>query len=120
MTTEGEVEGLSSELRDRYGSVPPAAQNLFALRSLRIAAERAGVENVRIRENRARIQVAAAREVGRDAVGRVVAAAGASLPVEFLAGDGRSLRVDLTQTPAEERILEVQRLLQALAPPDRM
>ncbi|MFN0152649.1 MAG: transcription-repair coupling factor [bacterium] len=117
-TTEEEVASLEAELRDRYGVCPAVTQNLFALRSLRLAAEKASVELVRLREGRARIQVAASREVARDAIGRVVAASAA--PVEFLAGDGRSLRVDLSRFAGETRLSEIHRLLQALAPADRM
>ena len=113
-----DVDALEEEMRDRYGALPDPATNLFALRGLRLAAEAAGIEQVRIAGGSIRVQIAATRQVGRRIVAAVVAAS--ETPVEFLAGDGRSFRAALRgETPAE-RILKARLLLKALEPSDSM
>jgi transcription-repair coupling factor (superfamily II helicase) len=45
-TKEEEVESLREEVRDRYGPLPPEAENIFALAGFRLKCIRAGVKEV--------------------------------------------------------------------------
>jgi transcription-repair coupling factor (superfamily II helicase) len=47
-----EAEALRSELRDRFGSIPPPVEALFTAVSVRMAAEAAGVPEVRAESGR--------------------------------------------------------------------
>ncbi len=107
-----EVAALEEELRDRYGAPPDAATSLFALRALRLEAERAGAEQVRLARGELRVRLAPARPVGRDVVGALVAASETRL--EFLTGDGRSFRARLPGAAPGEWIARSRRLLKAI------
>jgi transcription-repair coupling factor (superfamily II helicase) len=52
----GEVDRLRTETEDRFGPLPPAAANLFAMGMLRLIAEEAGVKNVDLAEGRLQIR----------------------------------------------------------------
>jgi transcription-repair coupling factor (superfamily II helicase) len=117
-TTIDEVRSLEEELRDRYGALPEPAANLFALRALRLAAERAGVEQVRLSRDRLRVQLSSSRPVGRGVVKALVAAS--ETPLEFLAGDGRSFRTALRGAGPSDWIQKTGMLLKAIEASDKI
>jgi transcription-repair coupling factor (superfamily II helicase) len=49
---EADAEALRADLRDRYGPVPPPVEGLFTAVRVRLAAEAAGVPEVRAEERR--------------------------------------------------------------------
>jgi transcription-repair coupling factor (superfamily II helicase) len=52
LATEGEVRELKKEFADRFGALPAAVKNLFEIARIRIAAAQAGVQSVRVNEER--------------------------------------------------------------------
>lgn len=52
LATEAEVRELKKEFTDRFGKLPPAVKNLFEIARIRIAAAQAGVQSVRVSEER--------------------------------------------------------------------
>ena len=54
---------LRAELKDRYGSAPPAAVRFFNLAQLRLACARAGVGSIDVREQRAVFRSRATGEI---------------------------------------------------------
>ncbi len=48
LRSEAELADLTAELRDRYGKLPPPAENLLAVVRLRLLAARAGYENFNV------------------------------------------------------------------------
>ncbi len=52
LASEAELDDFAAELRDRYGKIPPEAENLLAAVRLRILAARAGYENFSVIEGR--------------------------------------------------------------------
>ena len=51
----GEIDGLRDELRERFGSLPDAAENLLDMARLRIMGAALGLQNVLVRGDEARI-----------------------------------------------------------------
>ncbi|MEO6295348.1 MAG: transcription-repair coupling factor [Candidatus Limnocylindria bacterium] len=51
LRSEADAEALRADLRDRYGPIPPAVEGLFAAVRVRLAAEAAGVPEVRAEEH---------------------------------------------------------------------
>ncbi|MGE5730335.1 MAG: TRCF domain-containing protein, partial [Gemmatimonas sp.] len=54
-TAPNEVEGLRTELRDRFGPLPAPAEAMLALAQLRIIGGALGIEGILVRGNEARI-----------------------------------------------------------------
>jgi transcription-repair coupling factor (superfamily II helicase) len=54
-TAPAEVEALRTELRDRFGPLPPPAEAMLALAQLRIIGGAMGIEGILVRGNEARI-----------------------------------------------------------------
>ncbi len=52
LATESEVRELKKEFADRFGALPAAVKNLFEIARIRIAAAQAGVQSVRVSEER--------------------------------------------------------------------
>ncbi|MGI8481821.1 MAG: TRCF domain-containing protein, partial [Chthoniobacterales bacterium] len=52
ITTRERADRLRKEWRDRFGSFPPAVDNLFALTDIKLSAARAGVTRVEVREGK--------------------------------------------------------------------
>jgi transcription-repair coupling factor (superfamily II helicase) len=50
--SEADAEALRSQLRDRYGPIPPPVEGLFTAVGVRLAAEAAGVPEVRVEDRR--------------------------------------------------------------------
>ena len=51
----GEIEGLRTELRDRFGPLPPPAEAMLALAQLRIIGGALGIEGILVRGDEARV-----------------------------------------------------------------
>jgi transcription-repair coupling factor (superfamily II helicase) len=54
-TAPSEIEGLRTELRDRFGPLPVPAEAMLALAQLRIIGGALGIEGILVRGNEARI-----------------------------------------------------------------
>ena len=54
--TAAEVERQQAETEDRFGHLPPAARNLFAMGGLRLLAERAGVQSITVADDQLQIR----------------------------------------------------------------
>jgi transcription-repair coupling factor (superfamily II helicase) len=52
ITTAEQLEVLRKEWRDRFGKFPPAVDNLFLLAEIKLAAARAGITRVEVRERK--------------------------------------------------------------------
>ena len=52
ITTHEQLERLMRDWRDRFGSFPPAVDNLFLLTEIKLAAARSGVSRVEVRERK--------------------------------------------------------------------
>jgi transcription-repair coupling factor (superfamily II helicase) len=111
------LERLREELRDRFGRLPEPAVSLLRLKEIRILAEEAGVEKLRVRGEEAVVRFAAGREPGGEAVRRLVRDVPARLAFQ---ADGREgLRV---QVRSEEggALDAVEALLRACRPSDTL
>jgi transcription-repair coupling factor (superfamily II helicase) len=62
--SEPDAESLRAELRDRFGAPPPEVEGLFTAVAVRMAAERAGVPEVRVEAGR--VVLKWQRHIGRD------------------------------------------------------
>jgi transcription-repair coupling factor (superfamily II helicase) len=62
VTLTDEVEELRQELRDRFGALPSAVQNLLYLVGIKVSAARAGVRSIATEDGRIVIRFAGARE----------------------------------------------------------
>jgi transcription-repair coupling factor (superfamily II helicase) len=72
--TEADADALRAALRDRYGPVPPPVEGLFTAVRVRLAAERAGVPDVRADERQVTLKWP--RVVDRRALGVALQVAG--------------------------------------------
>jgi transcription-repair coupling factor (superfamily II helicase) len=52
ITSHGQLDRLCREWRDRFGTFPPAVDNLFALIQIKLAAAESGVRRVEVRERK--------------------------------------------------------------------
>jgi transcription-repair coupling factor (superfamily II helicase) len=52
ITTAEQLEALRKEWRDRFGKFPPAVDNLFLLAEIKLAAARAQITRVEVRERK--------------------------------------------------------------------
>ncbi len=104
------LEGLQSELRDRFGPLPPEVANLLELKRLRLIGRDRGVDRLRVGLDR--LEVELAEDLGRDQIVRLVG----SMParVEFTGRGSRTIRVP---KPADPLALATN-LLQQLEPSD--
>jgi transcription-repair coupling factor len=64
------IDELASEVNDRFGRLPDAAENLFELRRLRVRASRAGIETMSLREGGVVYEMS--RELTREDVQRLI------------------------------------------------
>jgi transcription-repair coupling factor (superfamily II helicase) len=72
--TDADADALRSDLRDRYGAIPPPVEGLFTAVRLRLAAEVAGVPEVRVDDQRVTLKWT--RLPDRRAVGLALQVAG--------------------------------------------
>jgi len=102
------LEALRSELRDRFGPLPPEVANLLELKRLRLLGRDAGVDRLRV--GRDRLEVELAEDVAREQILRLVSVM--SVRVEFAGPGSRTIRV---KSPADPLALATN-LLQHLNP----
>ena len=62
VTSEADVDDIRDEWLDRYGPLPPSAEALLAVASLRAECVRLGIRGVTVARNMARLQPVALRE----------------------------------------------------------
>ncbi len=105
-----DAEALREELRDRYGPVPPPVEGLFTALRVRLAAEAAGVPEVRVDERQVTLKWA--RMTDRHGVS-------VSLQVAGLRPDSASNQVRLPVAAGRDPIEVALRALDALAPQAR-
>jgi transcription-repair coupling factor (superfamily II helicase) len=114
----GAISVLAGELRDRYGRLPEAAQNLLRVKEVRLLAEAAGVEHVRIRAHEATFRFVAGREPGPEIVKEIVRASPASLSFQ---ADGREgLRILLRPPEGQDAWQSSEALLRAAGASDTL
>jgi transcription-repair coupling factor (superfamily II helicase) len=103
----GELRALAEELRDRFGPLPPEAENLFSLQRARIEFGRSGARTVEIRGGRLSatpIELDAAR----------IAAVRERIPEAIHDWRAKTLSLRVPDEP-EERLAAVLALADALA-----
>jgi transcription-repair coupling factor (superfamily II helicase) len=107
-----DIEALQSEVRDRFGPMPAAAQALFGSALLRVLGAALGVEGVLVRASEARVSFRA------DAVPRLKGLSAAFHGVQFQVDVRRTqpLALKLTRLGGAEMLEGLVRALRALAP----
>ncbi|MEO7520706.1 MAG: transcription-repair coupling factor, partial [Gemmatimonas sp.] len=107
-----DIEALQSEVRDRFGPLPVAAQALFGSALLRVLGASLGVEGVLVRASEARVSFRA------DAVPRLKGLSAAFHGVQFQVDVRRTqpLALKLTRLGGAEMLDGLVRALRALAP----
>ncbi|HMB70681.1 MAG TPA: transcription-repair coupling factor [bacterium] len=111
------LDRLREELRDRFGRLPEPAVSLLRLKEIRILAEEAGVERLKVRGQEAVLRFADGREPGREAVQRLVRDVPARLAFQ---ADGREgLRVQIRADDGSA-LGAVEALLRACLPSDTL
>jgi transcription-repair coupling factor (superfamily II helicase) len=112
VTEPAEIEALRTEVRDRFGPMPPPAETFFAAASLRIIGGLLGIEGVLVRGGEARITF-------RDtAVPRMKGISAAFHEVQFQAEVRRAhpLALKLTRLGGAEMLDGLVRALRSLLP----
>jgi transcription-repair coupling factor (superfamily II helicase) len=102
------LEALRSELRDRFGPLPPEVANLLELKRLRLLGRDAGVDRLRV--GRDRLEVELAEDLAREQIIRLVGVMAAR--VEFAGPGSRTIRI---KSPSDPLALATN-LLQHLNP----
>jgi transcription-repair coupling factor (superfamily II helicase) len=107
-----DIEALQSEVRDRFGPLPPAAQALFASATLRVLGAVLGIDGMLVRASEARVSFRA------DAVPRLKGLSAAFHGVQFQVDVRRTqpLALKLTRLGGAEILDGLVRALRALAP----
>ena len=112
------LQSLQEELRDRYGRLPEPAENLMELKELRILAEIAGIEEMKVRAERVTARFAAGREPPPDVVGEMVKTCPGEL--SFRADGREGLRILIEVSPEQEAVAAVRALLRASCSSDTL
>jgi transcription-repair coupling factor (superfamily II helicase) len=112
LRTPGDIDALQSEVRDRFGPLPPPAQALFASALLRILGAALGVDGVLVRAQEARVSFRA------DAVPRLKGLSAVFHEVQFQVDVRRAqpLALKLTRLGGAEILDGLVRALRVLAP----
>jgi transcription-repair coupling factor (superfamily II helicase) len=105
--SDADADALRADLRDRYGPVPAPVEGLFTAVAVRLAAERAGVPEVRVEDRRVTLKWA-----GRMPDRRALSVA---LQVAGFRPDSGSNQVRLPVAPGRDPIETARRALEALA-----
>jgi transcription-repair coupling factor (superfamily II helicase) len=109
-----QVDDLTAEIADRFGRLPPPAENLFELRRLRIAATRAGVETLTLR--RGGVQLEMARSLTRQDVQRLMRQM--PVPVHFQTHGRHRVEVEPGEARGQSLVIAAQ-VLECLQEPER-
>ena len=107
-----DIEALQSEVRDRFGPLPPPALALFGAAMLRVLGAALGVDGVLVRASEARVSFRA------DAIPRLKGLSAAFHGVQFQVDVRRTqpLALKLTRLGGAEMLEGLVRALRALAP----
>ena len=113
LTDPAEIDALRTEVRDRFGPLPPAAEAFFATAALRIVGGMLGVEGILVRGNDARVNF---RD---DAVPRMKGMSAAFHDVQFQAEVRRAhpLALKLTRLGGAEMLDGLVRALRGVVEP---
>jgi transcription-repair coupling factor (superfamily II helicase) len=109
--SQADVDALRAELRDRFGPLPPPAEAMLALASLRVVGGSLGIEGILVRGNEARVNF-------RDtAVPRMKGLSAAFHDVQFQAEvrRARPLSLKLTRLGGQSMLEGLVRALKAVA-----
>jgi transcription-repair coupling factor (superfamily II helicase) len=109
LRTEADAEALRGDLRDRYGPIPAPVEGLFTAVRVRLAAEAAGVPDVRAEERQVTLKWAARMPDRRELA--------VALQVAGLRPETASNQVRLPVNPGRDPIEVALRALAALEPP---
>jgi transcription-repair coupling factor (superfamily II helicase) len=107
--SEADADTLRADLHDRYGPLPPPVEGLFTAVAVRLAAERAGVPEVRVEDRRVTLKWA-----GRMPDRRALSVA---LQVAGFRPDSGSNQLRIPVAPGRDPIETARRALEALAAP---
>ncbi len=112
MRASADIEALQSEVRDRFGPMPPPAQALFGGAMLRVLGAALGVDGVLVRASEARVNFRA------DAIPRLKGLSAAFHGVQFQVDVRRTqpLALKVTRLGGAEMLEGLVRALRALAP----
>jgi transcription-repair coupling factor (superfamily II helicase) len=105
--SEADGEALRGDLRDRYGPVPPPVEGLFTAVRVRLAAEAAGVPEVRVEERRVTLKWAGRMPDRREA--------SVALQVAGFRPDSGSNQVRIPVAPGRDPIDVAERALLAIS-----
>jgi transcription-repair coupling factor (superfamily II helicase) len=104
--SEADADALRADLRDRYGPIPPPVEGLFTAVAVRLAAEAAGVPEVRVEERRVTLKWARLPDRREVSI---------ALQVAGLRPDTASNQVRLPVAAGRDPIETALRALEALA-----
>lgn len=107
--TISELDELQVEMIDRFGLLPQATKNLFAVTELRLQAQQLGIRSVEVGDKGGKIEFLSETKVKPETVIKLIQ----SKPAEFRFDGAERLRFS-TQTTEANRIETVQKLLQQL------
>ena len=110
--TVPQVDALAAEVNDRFGRMPEAAETLFELRRLRIAATRAGAETLTLRGGGVRLEMA--RALTRKDVQRLMRQM--PVPVQFQTHGRHRVEVEPEETRGQSLLIAAQ-VLECLGDP---
>jgi len=102
--TVAQVDELAAEVSDRFGRMPPPAENLFELRRLRIRATAAGVETLTLREGAVKLDLA--RPLTREDVQSLIGQM--PVPVTFSAHGRHRVEVAAAEVRGEMLLIAAQ------------
>ena len=102
--TVAQVDELAAEVSDRFGRMPPPAENLFELRRLRIRATAAGVETLTLREGGVKLDLA--RPLTREDVQSLIGQM--PVPVTFSAHGRHRVEVAAAEVRGEMLLIAAQ------------
>jgi transcription-repair coupling factor (superfamily II helicase) len=105
--SEADAEALRSDLRDRYGPIPPPVEGLFTAVTVRLAAERAGVPEVRVEDRQVTLKWSVRMPDRR--------ALGVELQLAGFRPDTGSNQVRIPVAPGRDPIEVAHRALEVLA-----
>jgi transcription-repair coupling factor (superfamily II helicase) len=115
---EEELASLAEELRDRYGRLPEPARSLLRLKELRLMAEAAGVEELKVRSGEAALRFDPARSPSPERVKEIVRVVPGELSFRAGRDGGLSVRVRVGENGPPIEAVEL--LLRAAVASDRL
>lgn len=109
LDTLGQLQELKAELEDRFGPLPPEAENLLAVTEMKILAKERSIEKVSIREKYLTLQFAESLSLKRSDLERITQAI--SLPIEFYPEKKFKISVKIDVNDDKTRLKEAKYIL---------